>query len=739
MRRPQHSSSYYQRKKTAQVKAASLIPPKRPLKRRKKHHWIRNTFLVLLTGGIIASGFVTYDVYQAAKDAPKLCTKAISQTPSVQNVYSADNQLLYSNRPTEPVMVNPNNLPQTMNDALLSIEDRNFWHENGINYKRTLLAAVHNIAKPNQKYGASTIDQQVVKQLVWSTKKWHRGYRQKIQEMALTLELNKKLSKKEILAAYYNHIDMGEQIITMGAAAKWYCGTDIQNLSTTQAALLAGMVQAPTNYNPYTHPKHALARRNTVLKAMYDNHKLTKTDYQKAVKVPLAKDIANSNEHKQTLQHRQDLLLDCNYAVTNALNVAHDQKLGDSYNIKTTVNAELQQKIIQAVNSFQYPDKDLQVAVTVMNATNGDVIAQIGGRNQKVVGGFNRAISPSRSCGSTIKPVLDYASAMKYLGWGTETQVLDTAYNYPNTSTAVHDWDGQYQGAETLRKALVESRNIPAVRAIAQVGLERALGVIKPSGYDKKLWYADAIGLNTSSQTLASMYTALANKGNMSSARVIMNINGQDQANHATNVYNEGTAFMLTDILKGVINKNQLGKDAVIDGVQQAGKTGTVGFAEDSNKPDDALSDAWFAGYTPQYVVTIWMGYDHPNGAKYIKQSDGEMPVKLYKNIIEILKNRSDWKDNGWQQPNDVVANGSGYRFKNFSAPINDATKKYQEEQQKQQQAQQQVQEQERQAQQQLQQQQNNLRMTTPRGNSFQNTPDESDISETNDDTNVTF
>lgn len=642
-------------------------------KRRSKRRWHRvgiGLRIILITGGIAITGFaglVGYEYHTIKHQGQELSYAKLNKCPGTEQILGNNGEVIYTNRLAKPTLVKPSDLDKTLNNALLSIEDRQFYQDKyGLNDKRILAAIVHNVTSKST-YGASTIDQQVVKEHFWGTKKWKRSWEQKLQEMILTVMLNQKLDKKQILATYYNNLDFGN-LKTIQAISQYYCGTDIKHLSVNQAAMLAGMVQAPTKYDPYLHPKYAKERRNTVLDAMVANHKLSK---QKATKIKKEKlQVVDPKVHVQQAKQQKNNLIVDNFAITNALTLAQQQKLGDNYQIKTTVNPEIQAQLTKIVNQYHYPKKDVETAVTIMDAKNGNVIAQVGGVNQKSIGAYNRAIAPNRSTGSVIKPVLDYVSAMHFLGWGTQTMVQDTPYDYPGTNTAVNDWDNKYQGPETVRKALIESRNIPAVRALAQVGLNNALQMINYSGYNKELWYANAIGLNTSTQTVASMYTGLANGGKMSQARIIDQVNGQNQPINTKQVYSDATAFMITDILKGVIAKGQFGEKAMIDGVQQAGKTGTVGFAADSDAPKNALSDAWFAGYTPQYVVVVWNGFDKYNTKNYLEEKDTSLPVDIYHQIMTMLQKQPGWNDTGWAQPTSVVKNGDGYAFAHWTKPV---------------------------------------------------------------------
>lgn len=642
-------------------------------KAKRKRRWriVRRIFLGLfLVVIVVAMGLgvlVGHAYLQAKSKLSHLQTEMAIKKPSQIRILDDQGNVIYTNRIQEPVIVQANDLPVNLDNALLSIEDRHFFTEKyGLNPQRMAIALVHNMSS-EQQFGASTLDQQLIKEIFWGTKNWKRSYSQKLQEMLLTVKLDRLYSKKQILASYYNHLNFGN-LQTMGGISEYYCGKPVQQLNVNQAAMLAGMVQAPSNYDPYKHPKAARERRNTVLDAMVANHKLRKRVANKIKKEPLA--LVNPKVHRDFAKQQQRNLITDNFAITAALN--QGQHLGKSYTIQTSVNQNIQQQLVKIVNNFKYPNPHLQTAVTVMNAKNGQVVAQVGGVKQKSIGAYNRAIAPNRSTGSVIKPVLDYAAAMHYLGWGTQTMVQDEPYDYPGTSTQVHDWDDKYQGDETVRKALVESRNVPAVKALVQVGLDQGLSMISQSGYNKRLWYADAIGLNTSTQTLASMYTALANGGQMSAPQVLTKINNNEIKPNTKQVYSAGTAFMITDILKGVIQQGQFGQDAVVNGITQAGKTGTVGFPESAHKPNGALSDAWFVGYTPQYIVVVWNGFDHPNGSDYLK--DGNPPIQLEQQIMSMLKSQPGWNDPGWLMPSDVKAVDGGYAFVHWAKP-NDAQK----------------------------------------------------------------
>lgn len=578
-------------------------------------------------------------------------------------ILSDDGTVIWRSTQHKRLTAKSSDIPPVLTQALTSIEDRNFYQESGVNYARTAMAILRDVVHGNNNQGGSTLTQQLVKQSIFSTKESDRTIDRKVKEMMLSEELNGQLSKRQILTLYINKVFMGSGVYGMQTASQFYFGKPLKQINVSQAALLAGMVQSPSYYEPYHHLSAATNRRNTVLDTMVENGVLTKQQARKWKAHPVSDDLVPLKEQAQnvTAYDQHQLTADSYLQATMAqLSNRGVDPQTDSVTVKTSLNLGLQQQLLDIINNnaqVPYRDDQLQVAATIINNETGQVVAQVGGRHQDTIGSYNRANNAERSSGSTIKPIVDYGPALDLLKWNTDHELDDSAYKYPGTNIDVHDWDDRYEGKMTLRKALVESRNIPAIKTLAAVGLTPAQKVLKLAGIDDRVYYSSAIGVNTSTAQMASAFTSLANQGVRHNAQYFKDAdttgtNSQTLASSdstATSIFSPQTAFMLTDMLKGVPQTGESGSAAKIDGLAQAGKTGTIGYSADAHMPEGALSDAWYVGYTKSYTIAVWTGYDDPNQkTHYLTQSDAAISQTIYKLAMQAVNqtmtpNVSDW------------------------------------------------------------------------------------------------
>lgn len=638
---------------------------------KRRHPWLKRFFLSVLLVSLAGGSLCGYWVYKA----PKLSGKAIEQNQSATEYLDAHGKVFYSNdvMPLKKVSKAQFKNAAMMKDALLSIEDRDFYKETGTNPKRIAGAAYHDILGVVGKgsgsmQGASTLTQQLIKVSYFSTKEKDRTIKRKVQEFYLAEKLNRDKSKNDILYAYFNKVYLGNGIHGMQTATKYYFNKNVDQLSASQAAMIAGMVQSPTYYDPYRRPDITLSRRNTVLKTMLENHKLTKKEYLTAKKTPLTEDMPTYRTQIDNLRHEKQVKMqNDNYvsAVNAQLNgTLHEDGNSRVMKIKTPFEPDIQQAVNDAVNSQKYPSDNLQTAVVVINNQTGQVVALNGGRlnSRQVMGGYNRAITSSRSSGSAIKPVLDYAPVFDMFHLTPESRVDDSAYNYPGTSTSLHDWDNRYQGLITMRKSLVGSRNIPAVKNFVRLGYNNQKQLLDTLGIPTKDVFAPiAIGTNTSPLALTDAYTSLANGGVRMTPQFVTQVEYQGQKmklnSKKVDLYAPGAAYMTTDILKGVFSVEGLASDAKIDGINQAGKPGAADGG--AGMPKDALTDAWFVGYTPSYTVGVWTGYDNPyNKNEYLKTNDEQISQEIYKKVMTEIVNRPGYdKTQDFVLPNDINKN----------------------------------------------------------------------------------
>lgn len=632
-------------------------------------------FLLIL----LVAAYVGYCIWTA----PKLSGKAIAQNQSTTEFLDANGKVFYSNdtMPLKKVSHAQFDRAKTMKNALLSVEDRDFYSETGTNPKRIAGAAYHDVRGMlglggNSLQGASTLTQQLIKVSYFSTKAKDRTIKRKIQEIYLAEQLNHEKSKDQILYAYFNKVYLGNGIHGMQTAAQYYFHKNVDQLNPVEAATIAGMVQSPTYYDPYRRPKVTKERRNTVLYTMYDNHKLSKNEFKQDCLVPLKASMPTYRTQIDQLRNQKKQKLNNDYYVS-AVNSQLRDVIGRDGNstvmkIQTPFQPAIQQAVNDAINKQKFPSDHLQTAVVVINNHTGQVVALNGGRlnSQQVVGGYNRAITASRSSGSAIKPLLDYAPAFDLFKMTPSSTVDDSAYDYPGTHTSVHDWDNKYQGSITARRALVGSRNVPSVKNFVRVGIDRERHLLDLLDMSTKNVYAPlAIGTNVSPLSITDGYTALANGGVKMTPQFVNSIQYRGQSlnfkSRQVPLYSAGSAYMTTDILKGMFSGEGTAAAAKIDSIVQAGKTGAADGG--ASMPKDALTDAWFVGYTPTYTVGVWTGYDNPyNKNEYLKTDDEEISQQIYKKIMEaIIKQPGYDKKADFVMPGSVAKSGNAINWTN--------------------------------------------------------------------------
>ena len=504
----------------------------------------------------------------------------------------------------------------------------------------------------------------------------------KVQEAWLAIQLERTATKQEILTYYVNKVYMSNGNYGMQTAAENYYGKDLKDLSIPQLALLAGMPQAPNQYDPYSHPEAALERRNLVLSEMQKLGYLTAEQYETAINTPITDGLQSLKSVNSYPQYMDNYLKEVIDQV--------EQETG--YNLLTTgmevytnVDQEVQKRLWDVYNTDEYvdyPDDDLQAASTIVDVTNGKVIAQLGSRHQSsnVSFGINQAVETNRDWGSTMKPITDYAPALEYgIFDSTAATINDAPYNYPGTDIPVYNWDKTYFGNITLQYAIQQSRNVPAVKTLEKVGLDHAKTFLNGLGIDyPSMVYANAISSNTveshkqygaSSEKMAAAYAAFANGGIYHKPMYINKVvfsdgSSKEFSDQGSRAMKETTAYMMTEMMKTVLTYGT-GRGAYMSWLPQAGKTGTSNYTDDEienyiKNTGYVAPDEMFVGYTRKYSMAVWTGYS--NRLTPIVGDGFRVAANIYRSMMGYLS--EDDHPGDWTMPEGLYRNGE-YVFKN--------------------------------------------------------------------------
>ena len=641
-------------------------PPRR--KRRSKGKAILITLIVLLSLICIplVIGGATFFYY--VKDAPKLEFSKLEDTLS-STIYDVKGKPFLTIGEKRRETIEPNEIPATLKDAIISIEDKRFEKHIGVDPIRIAGAAVSNL-KGNSRQGGSTLTQQLIKLSYFSHKVEDQTIKRKAQEAWLSVELEKKKSKDEILTYYINRVFMSNGVYGMKTAAETFYGKDLTDLSLGQYALLAGMPQSPMDYDPYVHPDYAKQRRDIVLKEMHKDKKISEKDYKAAVAEPIDNGLVelkqDSTIQKVTDNYINEVIAEVQKKTKKNINT-------DGLDVYTNIDLEAQTYLYNLVNnensSIDFPDDKFQVAGTLIDVKSGHVKAQIGGRK---IGesqlSLNRAVTNQRDIGSTAKPLVAYAPVVEDLNYGSGEIYIDEPYNYKSSDKPVYNYDRQYRGRLTMRESLVDSRNIPALKALDEVGTDKSQEFIKKLGFDNDVYEGTAISMSGSTNQLAAAYAAFANGGVYYEPSYVNKIVYSDGAEESfepkgNRAMKESTAYIITDMLKDVIERGTA-VNAQIPTVIQAGKTGTSNYS-DEDLPQiqgEGAPDITFTGYTPKYSFAVWTGYDeYKTPIPYAYQ---QVAMDIYRNYMTFLYQNLEATD--WKQPDDVVRSGNEVYLKDF-------------------------------------------------------------------------
>ena len=488
--------------------------------------------------------------------------------------------------------------------AFISAEDARFFEHEGVDVIRIAGAIVADIKAGSYVQGASTISQQLIKLSHLTSEK---TISRKAEEAALAYEMERQYSKEDILEMYLNYVYFGGGYYGIEAAAEGYFGVHASDLTLDQSAMLAGILKSPSGYAPHINYAASINRRNNILRLMQDYGYIT------------------DDEKKQAAAKRPTILHDKNEeysgyytdAVTKSaaalMGITVDELIRGGYSIYSAMDSDIQHYCEEMFkNGELFPAEDSEAAIVVLEPSTGMVVAMVGGRSYTGGISFNRATDIRRQPGSVIKPVIAYAPAFEYLNYTAADMILDEETTFADYTPS--NYGNKYYGWVTVREAVTKSLNVPAVKTLSEVGVERAKDFAKRCGIefdDKDDSLALALGgftYGVSPLQIAGAYSCFASGGIYNTPTLIKKITDRngltvyEYRQDNRRVMSEANAYILTSMLKSVVTEGTGHRLNTLD-IPIAGKTGTVGLANGNR-------DAWMAGYTPEYTAVVWQGYD---------------------------------------------------------------------------------------------------------------------------------
>ncbi|MFC4735855.1 PBP1A family penicillin-binding protein [Bacillus daqingensis] len=637
--------------------------PEKPKKKTSGRGFFKKVFmvfLILIMVGIIAGGITAFAII---RDAPELDHEqlTLSQNPEILDMNDEIITTLETGENRRSADIEE--VPPVMIDAVLAIEDARFYDHFGIDVRRLGGAVVANVRSGFGSEGASTITQQVVKNLFFD---FDKTITRKLQEQYLALQLEQSYTKDQILEMYLNAIYFSDGRYGIVEASSYYFNKELDELELEDAALLAGIPQRPNAHNPYNNPDLAENRRNIVLDRMAHYGKITEEEAAEAKSIPVEEQLERTEREPNQFQSYIDQVLD---EVEEIEGIEASDIYTGGLKIYTNLDRDLQEhveRVMQTDEFVQFPDELMQAGVTLMDTDTGQVHA-IGGMREQAEGVrmWNWATSPSRQAGSTSKPIFAYGPVIEHEQWSTGQIIEDEEYEY-TTGDPVRNFTRTFRGDVTMREALRDSLNVPAVKALHEVGLDSSEAFAEGLGIPvETMVESNALGANeVSSFEMAGAYGAFGNGGTYNDPHTVRAVefpDGQviDLAPEGTQAMEDYTAFMVSDMLKDVMTDGTAAR-LQMNGFEAAGKTGSSNFDEGDRErygiPEgaNAIPDAWFVGYSTELTASVWTGYPSSNDG-YIDRNNNEHHISqdIFQEVMNYAHEGRETA--GFRQPDSVV------------------------------------------------------------------------------------
>ncbi len=624
-------------------------------------------FLMLMFFSLLLfTGFSAYIYYNAPEFQSELLYRKESS-----NIYDASGNIIATIGNEKRIIINYDDLPEVLIDAIIATEDARFFEHHGFDIYRFFKAG-YGFLTGNNAGGASTITMQVSKNTFTSNEsRGIDGIIRKFTDIYLSMfKIEQDYSKEEIIEFYVNSPYLGAGSYGVQMASRTYFDKDVKDLNLVEAAMIAGMFQAPGEYDPYVNPDKTDSRKNEVINLMLRHGYISEEEAANAKKVSV-EDIVS--QQSSTVNKYQGFI---DTVVQEVIDRTGNNPYEVSMDIYSTMVKSKQDVINNFYNKHKFKDSKVQVGIGIVDNNTGAIIAVGAGRNKKSEMSLNYATQIKRHPGSAAKPIFDYGPAIEYNGWGTHTMIEDKPVRYTNGGV-MNNVDHKYQGMLTLEQCLVRSRNTCALQAFQKTKNSNinkfvtSLGITPEyTGKSKYIHEAHSIGAfrGVSPVQLAAAYGAFGNGGYFTETHSVTKIvykNGSKEEVREFNyekkrVMKDTTAYMIAYMLKKATKAG-----VKVKGTDISSKTGTSSYDDKYLKKlglsSRVVQDAWTVAFSPDYSVAIWYGYDKLTKKTYNTTSHAwNERAKIQREIVpKIMEKNSKFK-----KPKNIIYRNGGLAAK---------------------------------------------------------------------------
>lgn len=633
----------------------------------------KKKIIIYIIKGIIILGLITFIIAMIA--AIIFWKKIVDTAPEFdeKNLYRSESTIIYDVNGViraklgaeKREKITYDQLPEVLVNAIVATEDSRFFEHNGFDLPRFLVASINQVLHKGGG-GASTLTMQVAKNNFTDTS---QTIKRKFTDIYMSLfQIEKRYTKQEIIEFYVNSNYLGGGAYGVEQACLNYFGKSAKDINLSEAAMIAGLFQAPVSYDPANNPELTESRRKTVLYLMKRHGYITEEEYNIAIKLTVDKILVENNNNSSSNIYQGFI----DTVVEEVLKDTGMDPYSTPMEIYTTLDPDKQELInnIMTGETFNWENDYVQAGISVIESKTGAIIAVGAGRN-KGERQYNFATMINKQIGSTSKPLFDYAVGIEYQNWSTYTPFTDEEYSYSN-GTGMSNWDRRYGNTitgetfMTLRTAMAQSRNIPALKAFQANKNSDIYNFVKSVGLSPEenngiVHEAHAIGGYTgeSPLTLSAAYAAFSNGGYYitphSYTKVVFRDTNKtyEKEIKTTRVMSEETAYMMTSLLQSSA-KYGLGGQSYVNGAIYGAKTGTSNYSDATIKakgyPSNAVNDLWVAGVSPDYSIAVWYGYKQ-NYDGYTSTVNTIAHRKIFQAVAKGVFSRSS----KWTKPEGVV------------------------------------------------------------------------------------